>query len=933
MRMSPPCRCVALSFFRSMPSPEHPTAGFSALHGLDAGRVLAAALCSGDAQASQEIPAPADLGVLLPEYDVQGVIGRGGMGAVYRAVQRKLARDVAIKVMPVEMGDAPGFADRFRREAMTTAGLAHPDIVAVHDAGETVAGHHYYVMDLVDGEDLAVRMARGRLPVEESVALLATVCGAVEAAHAKGIVHRDIKPSNILLTRDGKPKLADFGLALLTEKHLEYSRLTLGGTTLGTLEYAAPEQLAGNGATAASDQYSLGVLAYELLTGELPRGVFDPPSARNAEIDPAFDGVILRALQSDPVRRYASVAEFRAAILHAADRRAQQERRAVAARQKLRRRTGIAIAAATVALLTIGLAVIAWQQSQRAQAGESAAASRRDAAYLTRMEAEKLVDFMLRELQGRLFEVNRLDVLDAVVARVRAYYDAVPPEESRDDGFLLRKAEFIELCGALAGKHGRPEEALACYTEAQNLRRLLLDRHPRDMVFYEGYARGEFSLAGAMSDPAAAWQSYQNVIDAWLVRSGAPLAEVKDQMPLMAMALQTERLIDMQRHDEARTAAESLLARMELLLADPGFGGDFANQNVKAILLRALAGDARRRGEWQQVADLDRRRMQIYEQFLPRTGRNGYREYMFAEAAKDTARSLLTAGAAAEAAAAAAAGWAVGSRLSQDPGADNDSRVRTEALAAAWRAARRAQQLPDELSLLSAAGSEWFTARPSSAVLKEKELWSALTAGPEDDAAQFAWAMASEDLGKQIESSGGTTDAVRYYERQFARMEPLLTAAPPDTWWNLGASYTLNRLGVIKESAQDWAAAEPIFRRSLDLRRRTRAAHPGNPRECRNIASTAQRLARTLVALKRPAEADALWRELLAELQPIEGTTSLEWRALLIAGVQETLPALNPEAARRLAAAARDFLLARGEAALSATEKQSLATMEKSVGQ
>lgn len=244
------------------------------------------------AGSGQAVPAVEELGPLLPEYAVEAIAGRGGMGAVYRAVQRSLSREVAIKVMPVEMGDTPGFADRFRQEAMTTAGLAHPGIVAVHDTGETVAGHLYYVMDFVDGEDLALHMARGRLPVEESVALLAAVCGAVEAAHAKGIVHRDIKPSNILLTKDGQPRLADFGLALLTEKHLEYSRLTLGGTTLGTLEYAAPEQLAGTGASAASDQYSLGVLAYELLTGDLPRGVFESPSARNAEIDPDRKSVV-----------------------------------------------------------------------------------------------------------------------------------------------------------------------------------------------------------------------------------------------------------------------------------------------------------------------------------------------------------------------------------------------------------------------------------------------------------------------------------------------------------------------------------------------------------------------------------------------------------------------------------------------------------------
>ena len=159
---------------------------------------------------------------ILPRVETEvAFVGRSNSGksSLINALcqQKKLARVVAIKVLPVELGDAPGFADRFRREAMTTAGLAHPDIVAVHDTGETVAGHLYYVMDFVDGEDLALHMARGRMTVEESVALLATVCGAVEAAHARGIVHRDIKPSNFFITRrpDGSNllKILDFWIS------------------------------------------------------------------------------------------------------------------------------------------------------------------------------------------------------------------------------------------------------------------------------------------------------------------------------------------------------------------------------------------------------------------------------------------------------------------------------------------------------------------------------------------------------------------------------------------------------------------------------------------------------------------------------------------------------------------------------------------------
>lgn len=419
-------------------------------------------------------PSTDELAPLLPEYELLGMIGRGGMGAVYRAVHRKLERPVAIKVLPVQLGDEPGFAERFRREAMTTAGLAHPDIVAVYDTGETVAGHLYYVMEWVDGEDLAHRIARGPLPVEESLPLLATVCGAVEAAHARGIIHRDIKPSNILLTQAGRPRLADFGLALLSEKNLAMSRLTLGGTTMGTLEYAAPEQLAGGLISPASDLYSLGVLAYELLTGELPRGVFDPPSVRNPEIDPAFDGVVLRALQSDPARRYRSAGEFREALRQAADRRLQQANRERDLRRKAGRRARALAVLTSVAVITGGSAVYAlWAKREANQ--------RRMEAVAAEAKTDSLIRFLLTDLRQRLEPTGNLGAMDSVLERAVVHYREKLAAAGNSAGAALQLADVLVVKGDVIGVRGLGKEADVLYTEALALTEAARDAMPLDI--------------------------------------------------------------------------------------------------------------------------------------------------------------------------------------------------------------------------------------------------------------------------------------------------------------------------------------------------------------------------------------------------------------------------------------------------------------------
>ena len=256
-----------------------------------------------------------DLQRELPQYSVSHLIGRGGMGAVYMARQDSLDRDVAIKILPPGIdGDDLQFAGRFKQEARAMAKFKHPGIVSVHDAGETPGGLLYFVMEFIAGTDVGERLAaEGSLPPEEAVRIAAQVCEALAYAHERGVVHRDIKPSNVMLETDGTVKIADFGLAKLTSH--DGGGFTRSDMALGSPDFAAPEcSIPGIGIDARADIFSAGVMLYQMLTGRLPRGRFDPPSGVVARIDPRLDAVIDKALQTDREKRYASAAEMAAAL-------------------------------------------------------------------------------------------------------------------------------------------------------------------------------------------------------------------------------------------------------------------------------------------------------------------------------------------------------------------------------------------------------------------------------------------------------------------------------------------------------------------------------------------------------------------------------------------------------------------------------------------
>ncbi len=263
-----------------------------------------------------EPPTPAELQEIMPQYEVHLLVGRGGMGAVYKGTQLSLDRAVAIKLLPpaIEQQDL-AFAERFKNEARLMGRMNHPAIVSVYDFGRTSDGQLYFVMEYVDGTDVQRMIAReGKLPPEHALAITAHLCDALGYAHKQGIVHRDIKPSNVLIDIEGRVKVADFGLAKLSDK-TKNSGLTQTGMAMGTPDYVAPESLMyGSDVDGRADIYAVGVMLYQMLTGDIPRGMFKMPSQKFQSIDPRFDAIIRRALEHDREERYQSSQELRQAL-------------------------------------------------------------------------------------------------------------------------------------------------------------------------------------------------------------------------------------------------------------------------------------------------------------------------------------------------------------------------------------------------------------------------------------------------------------------------------------------------------------------------------------------------------------------------------------------------------------------------------------------
>ena len=261
---------------------------------------------------------------IADRYELLEPVGSGGMATVWRARDLRLGRTVAVKLLRPQYAEDDRFVERFESEARHAASLAHPNIAPIHDTGVD-GDERYIVMEFVDGASLAEVLAEhGRLPPFEAVSLVAAAARGLAVAHRRGIVHRDVKPGNLLLGRDGRLRVVDFGIA----RALTTARVTATGLVLGSVPYLSPEQTRGEEATASSDLFSLGVVLYELLTGRLPWSsdtpaatalarlseTAPPPSTIVADLPPGLDAIVARALAADPADRYPSARAFADAL-------------------------------------------------------------------------------------------------------------------------------------------------------------------------------------------------------------------------------------------------------------------------------------------------------------------------------------------------------------------------------------------------------------------------------------------------------------------------------------------------------------------------------------------------------------------------------------------------------------------------------------------
>jgi len=465
----------------------------------------------------------ARLGQRLGPYRIVELLGSGGMGVVYRAVREDgdFSMNVAIKLVKRGM-DSDLILRRFRRERQILARLNHPNIARLLDGGVTHEGLPFFVMEFIAGTPLDDYLRRNKLPLDQRLDMFLAVAAAVGYAHQNLVVHSDLKASNIMISKEGVPKLLDFGIARLVDPETEDQTQRTGAFRAVTPAYASPEHLRGDPVTVASDVYSLGVLFYEMLTGERPFGVemrtpqqalaviesMEPRRASAVSGDGSvagdLDNIARKALDREPSRRYATVEQF------ADDVRRYVEGLPVLARpstvtyrlSKFIRRHRFQAAAVALLLLSLvaGAATTAWQARQ--------AQLQRERAERRYNDLRRLATSLMYEMDEALVGVpGAIHVRAKLMERSLAYLDSLNRDSATDDTLRAELAAAYEKMGDLQGQQGESNlgntaAALESYRKALSIREELATRNPRDPKRKQDYAditqriAGVFKVAG-----------------------------------------------------------------------------------------------------------------------------------------------------------------------------------------------------------------------------------------------------------------------------------------------------------------------------------------------------------------------------------------------------------------------------------------------------
>jgi eukaryotic-like serine/threonine-protein kinase len=429
------------------------------------------------------------------DYELIEEIARGGMGVVYRARQKNLEREVAIKLLLHGALASGQDVDRFRAEASAAASLKHPNIVSIHEVGEC-EGQHYFSMDLIAGRDLAAITQGGLLPTRQSAELVASVAGAVQHAHDHGILHRDLKPSNILLDAEGQPHVTDFGLARRFE---DSASLTQTGSLLGTPGYMAPEQAAGKTSRidARADVYGLGAVLYHILTGRAPftgesatdilRQVVEQepvaPALLNPGIPRDLETICLKSLSKEPGRRYLdarALAEDLGRFLLHEPILARPIGNLGRLSRWARRKPLVASLGAAVLLLLLAGAIGSIHFVRSIELARRSEAAQRVRAEDRQREGEQLINFMLGDLADRLQPVGRLDVLESTISQVDQFYAKMPTGQMTPDSRHSQAKALYQFADIRAAQ-GRLAESVTNYDRAIEQYTKLLAAYPTNM--------------------------------------------------------------------------------------------------------------------------------------------------------------------------------------------------------------------------------------------------------------------------------------------------------------------------------------------------------------------------------------------------------------------------------------------------------------------